>query len=163
MIKEITILDWVKATKTQKIESAAVRLTQRLCKLQKTSTVFGYYSGDLLIGCIVGQEISLTIFEPKEIYVFEKYRNTNVGKNLVDFLSSYIFNRGYKYLQGYSTKTALPFYQSLGLKFWGKNERGHYFTLHKIVSNKISEGVYDYSDPIIKEEVDKIVDSPVLL
>ena len=55
------------------------------------------------------------------------------------------------YFRVSSEEEALPFYRSLGFKFWGRQKSGSCLSMFRIVGSTIAEGEYNVDDPVIRK------------
>lgn len=111
---------------------------------------------------VLGAAIITTISKKKPyvanlqlLHTFSKHR----GKGLARMLCEDSLNRahtfGAKYYRVSSEKDAIGFYERLGFKFWGAQKSGCQLSIFKIGGNTFAEGVYDYSDSVIYNAVNR--------
>jgi len=124
----------------------------------------GYW--DKALGCFVEGELAGGIIpthskrEPKTIniqilHTFYNFRRRGVAKYLCEYAYQEAFKEECKYFRVSSAPKAKPFYESLGMEFWGRQKSGGYLCFHKMTSDIISEGVYDQEDQTIYNKVYK--------
>ena len=122
----------------------------------------GYW--DKALGCFVEGELAGGIIsthskrEPKTmniqiLHTFYDFRRRGVAKYLCEYAYQEAFKEECKYFRVSSAPKAKPFYESLGMEFWGRQKSGGYLCFHKMISDIISEGVYDREDSITLKKV----------
>ena len=122
----------------------------------------GYW--DKALGCFVEGELAGGIIsthskrEPKTmniqiLHTFYDFRRRGVAKYLCEYAYQEAFKEECKYFRVSSAPKAKPFYESLGMEFWGRQKSGGYLCFHKMTSDTISEGVYDREDSITLKKV----------
>lgn len=84
------------------------------------------------------------------LHTFAKHRRKGVGKELT--LQSYadVVQRGAVYFRVSAEPPAVPFYESLNFKFWGKQKSGCSLSIFK-VNGLLEEGIYDENDPTVRK------------
>ncbi len=83
------------------------------------------------------------------LHTFGKWRRQGLARDLVLTEYSNLSFEGVEYFRVSSEITALPFYRSLGLKFWGEQKSGTLMCMHQIKSADPHDGVYQMSDPVV--------------
>ena len=88
------------------------------------------------------------------LHTFHAYRRQGLGKRLVEseFQRVVDYERC-EYFRVSSEENALPFYRSLGFRFWGAQKSGTCLSIFRIVGPHIVGGDYDPNDPIIHRAV----------
>ncbi len=84
------------------------------------------------------------------LHTFTKYRRRGVASSLVQESYLQIVGDGASYFRVSSEPSAVPFYMSLGIRFWGLQKSGCSLSLFRIAGG-IHEGIYDDCDPIIRK------------
>lgn len=84
------------------------------------------------------------------LHTFAKHRRKGVGKELT--LQSYtdVVKRGAVYFRVSAEPPAVPFYESLNFRFWGKQKSGCSLSIFK-VNGLLEKGIYDENDPTIRK------------
>lgn len=101
-----------------------------------------------LMGAIITTLSNAKVANLQLLHTFNKHRRRGVGKELT--LASYtdIVGRGAVYYRVSAESTAVPFYESLGFTFWGKQKSGCSLSMFKI-NGKLKDGLYNDKDPTI--------------
>lgn len=108
--------------------------------------------GNTLKGAIVVRvsQRSPRVANLQLLHTFAKYRRQGVGRLLVNDAFQRIQTEA-EYFRVSSEPEAVPFYESLGFKFLGKQKSGCLVSMFKMNGPKISEGFYNLEDPVIKK------------
>ena len=86
------------------------------------------------------------------LHTFNSFRRQGLARKLVEeeFARVRVIAA---YFRVSAEEDAVPFYRSLGFKFWGRQKSGSYLSMFKIAGTTISEGTYDNSDPAINKAI----------
>lgn len=108
-----------------------------------------------LMGAII---TTISKREPKTanlqlLHTFFKFRRMGVGKSLTEKSFKDCFDEGIVYFRVSAEPSAVVFYESLGMKFWGKQKSGCSLCIFAVGGEKICEGIYNESDPFIKKSL----------
>lgn len=117
----------------------------------------GVFDGDELCGAIITtiSKRSPPVANLQLLHTFNAHRGKGVAKLLcLDSLKS-VREYGAKYFRVSSEIPAIPFYEKIGFKFWGKQKSGCQLSIFKIVDDTFENGDYDYSDTVIYNAVNK--------
>ena len=101
-----------------------------------------------LMGAIITTLSKSNVANLQLLHTFNKHRRKGVAKELT--LASYddIVQRGAIYYRVSAESTAVPFYESLGFTFWGKQKSGCSLSMFKI-NGALKDGLYNDKDPTI--------------
>lgn len=119
---------------------------------------------DRAFGCFIEGELAGGIVpthtkrDPKTmniqlLHTFYRFRRRGVAKYLCEYFYREAYEEECEYFRVASDPKAKPFYESLGMKFWGRQKSGGYLCFHKMTSNLIEEGKYDIEDTITYKKV----------
>lgn len=103
---------------------------------------------EVMAGIIVRINKTQPVANLQLLHTFNAHRR----KGLAKFLTEHEFDRcrgTVKYFRVSAEEDAVPFYRSLGFKFWGRQKSGSYLSMFRIVGETIAEGEYDPEDPLI--------------
>ena len=85
------------------------------------------------------------------LHTFAKHRRKGVAKELtIQSFTDATWTRGAVYFRVSAEPDAVPFYESLGFRFWGKQKSGCSLSMFKVAGGKIETGIYDEKDPHIR-------------
>lgn len=84
------------------------------------------------------------------LHTFAAHRRKGVAKQLT--LASYddVVSRGAVYFRVSAEPDAVPFYESLGFRFWGLQKSGCSLCMFKI-NGKLKDSIYDDKDPHVRK------------
>lgn len=87
------------------------------------------------------------------LHTFVKHRRLGVGSVLCEWTLNYAVDKGCVYFRVSAEESAVAFYRSLGVKFWGAQKSGCKLSLFQIGGKEYSEGVYQFDDPFIQKKL----------
>jgi GNAT superfamily N-acetyltransferase len=93
------------------------------------------------------------------LHTFARFRRRRFAKLLVESQYAAAVTNGARYFRVSSEPGALPFYRSLGFKFFGEQKSGSSLSIFKIHNpgltgyGDIWDGIYDPDDPVIRAAV----------
>lgn len=113
---------------------------------------YGMFVGDNLAGAVI---FTISKKSPKVanlqlLHTFNKYRRNKVGSNLMAWAYVIVMSRGAEYFRVSAEPEAVPFYESIGFKFWGLQKSGCSLSIHKINKEDPRTAIYDDNDPVIR-------------
>lgn len=85
------------------------------------------------------------------LHTFAKHRRKGVAKQLTIESFENAKRDGAIYFRVSAEPEAVAFYESVGFKFWGLQKSGCSLSIFKIAGDALSDGVYNDSDPLIRQ------------
>jgi len=111
-------------------------------------------AGDVVAGIIVRFNKRQPVANLQLLHTFSEHRRKGLGK----FLTENQFARAFyderiTHFRVSAEEDAVPFYQSVGFKFWGAQKSGSQLSIFKIGGPMVRDGIYDSEDKIIQSAV----------
>lgn len=88
------------------------------------------------------------------IHTFFKHRGNGYASVLTNIVVSSLFGT-FEYLRVSAEKDAVGFYEKIGFTFLGEQKSGCQLSICKMNSTKISDNVFDKSDPFIMKQLNR--------
>jgi ribosomal protein S18 acetylase RimI-like enzyme len=121
---------------------------------------------EFCVGCWSGEELMGTIITTVSkrmphvanlqlLHTFVKHRRKGVARMLTQNSLDLAIANNAEYYRVSSEIEAVPFYHSIGFKFWGRQKSGCLLSIFKVNGNDFADGIYDIDDPIIQAAVYK--------
>ena len=88
------------------------------------------------------------------LHTFSPYRRHGLASLLIQDSFSHLPEE-VEYFRVSSEPDAIPFYRSLGFRFWGEQKSGTLLSIFRISGPQIKHGIYSREDPIISSAVNK--------
>lgn len=88
------------------------------------------------------------------IHTFSEFRRRGLAKILTLDALKDVHAQGVPYFRVSCEKVAVPFYESLGFKFLGRQKSGCLLSMFKVGGPNVVDAIYDKSDPVIRSAID---------
>ena len=150
-LRKCTRQEFVAAITDDKADSFAKTFVAKADMQKQWNECLGAFNDDgELMGAIITTLSNAKVANLQLLHTFNKHRRKGVAKELT--LASYadIVQRGAVYYRVSAEPTAVPFYESLGFTFWGKQKSGCSLSMFKI-NGALEAGIYDENDPTIRK------------
>ena len=120
------------------------------------SNCIGCWENELM-GAIITTRSKRTpyIFNLQLLHTFSKHRRKGVARILTQDSLDRAQGLGTSYYRVSAEPDAVPFYESMGFKFLGKQKSGCSLSMFKINGKDFSGGIYDLEDTVIRSAVYK--------
>jgi ribosomal protein S18 acetylase RimI-like enzyme len=120
----------------------------------------GYWEGAAeqeLAGAIITTRSKKTpyIFNLQLLHTFAKHRRKGIARILTQDSLDRAQGLGTSYYRVSAEPGAVAFYEAMGFRFLGKQKSGCSLSMFKINGTNFADGLYDLSDPVIYNAVNK--------
>tara|TARA_R110000824_G_scaffold110918_4_gene259130 strand:- start:5937 stop:6446 length:510 start_codon:yes stop_codon:yes gene_type:complete len=89
------------------------------------------------------------------LHTFHKHRGCGAARMLCEASLVQAISDGARYFRVSSEIDSVGFYTKIGFMFWGKQKSGCSLSIFRIEGDKISDGNYDYIDPVIYKAINR--------
>lgn len=154
-LRKCTRDEFVAAITTDKADNFAKTFVAKADMQEQWDDCLGAFddSGSLM-GAIIATVGKNKVANLQLLHTFNAYRGKGVAKELT--LSAYEIAKfaGAKYFRVSSEIDAIPFYEKIGFKFWGKQKSGCQLSIFRI-NGELKDGDYDYNDTTINSAINR--------
>lgn len=153
-LRKCTREEFINAISEDKADSFAKTFRAKADMQKQWDYCIGAFNdAEELMGAII---TTVSKREPKTanlqlLHTFSKFRRMGVGKTLTEYSFTDCIEKNILYFRVSAEPAAVVFYESLGMKFWGKQKSGCSLCIFKVGGITIKDGIYDDGDDYIKK------------
>lgn len=88
------------------------------------------------------------------LHTFARFRRRGLARELVEREFARVGGEA-THFRVSAEMDAIPFYRSLGFKFWGTQKSGSQLSIFRITDGDIKSGIYSLEDPVISKAINR--------
>ena len=156
-LRETSREEFLKHISEDKADAFAKTFVAKADMQKQWAYCIGCWENDELMGAIITTCSKRTpyVFNLQLLHTFAKHRRKGVARLLTQDSLDRIQGLGTSYYRVSAEPEAVPFYESMGFKFLGKQKSGCSLSMFKINGKNFADGLYDIEDPIIYKAIYK--------
>jgi predicted N-acetyltransferase YhbS len=154
-LRKCTREEFVASLTSEKADKFAKTFIAKADMQEQWDDCLGAFDDDgSLMGAIITTVGKNKVANLQLLHTFYKFRGKGVAKELTLMSYDIVKIQGAKYFRVSSEISAIPFYEKIGFKFWGKQKSGCQLSIFRI-NGELKDGDYDYNDKTINSAINR--------